>query len=172
MTIFLTSLLSFVVCAVGSTPKSPAHALYIGMVEIQFPETGKVANLRVKVFQDDLQSAVRAALPARYRPPKPKEGEWIAHNRDAVSTYFRQKLEFSSRDAILKYKIVAFSRENDICILDFTLDCPNQWESLQLRADFFTELFPAQSNVIQWKKGDKQPSFARTSRNSPIIQIY
>lgn len=170
MIIFLASLFSFFSCAVGSTPRSPAHALYIGMVEIQFPETGDSAALRVKVFCDDLQSAVRATFPSRYRPAL-KGGEWIAHNRDAVSAYFRQKLEFSLRNTLLKYKMVAFSMENDLYILDFTLQCPDNWQTLQLRADFFIELFPAQSNIIRWENGKGEPSFARTSRNSSTIQI-
>jgi len=170
MIIFLASLLTFVSCAVGSTRGSAAHALYIGMVELHFPEAGNVANLRVKVFRDDLQSAVRAALPARYRPA-PKEKEWITHNREAVIGYFRQKLEFSSQHTILKYKMVASSRENDLYLLDFTLQCPQKWQTLQLRADFFTELFPTQSNIIRWEKGKGEASFARTSRNAPVIQI-
>lgn len=176
MTISLASLcgiVCFVVCvftAQRGTGARPDHGIYIGMVELRLPDTGNLAALRVKVFHDDLQSAVRAAFPSRFRPAE-RGGEWLEANREAVLSYFRRTLVFRARNTLLKYNFAAFTRENDLYILDFVLQCPDKWQSLQIRADFLTELFPAQSNVIRWEAGKSGVFFARASRNSPEVRI-
>jgi len=145
------------------------HALYIGMVELHFPEKGNTATLQVRVFADDLKSGVRAAFPARFRPA---EGEkWLELHRKSVENYFRQKLVFRHGNKTLELSLTQVRQENEMFHLDFVLQCPKGWETLHLRADFLAELFPTQSNVVKWEKGGGVPHFARATQNAPEVVI-
>ena len=147
----------------------PLHGLYIGMVKLDFSQSGNTASLQVRVFYDDLQNGVRAAYPSKFRAAEGEE--WLSINRRLVEAYFKEKLVFSLNGRMLELSLKRSTQENDLYQFDFSLQCPTKWASIQVRADFLTELFPTQSNVVQWQKGGGAPSFARATRQTPEIVI-
>jgi hypothetical protein len=38
---------------------------------------------------------------------------------------------------------------HDVYLLEFIMDCEKVWNNLEIKADYFMELFPTQSNIIQ-----------------------
>ena len=161
--------LSFLISNVHLIAEKPLHGLYIGMVNLDFSESGNSASVKVRVFYDDLQNGVRAAYPSKFRAA---EGEqWLTLNRRLVEAYFREKLVFRLEGKPLGLLLKRGFKENDLYQFEFSLECPTKWESIRVRADFLTELFPSQSNVIQWQEGGGTPRFARATRQAPEFDL-
>jgi len=139
------------------------HALYIGVVKINCTE--KSNEVFVQVFKDDLQDAIRQHEPAF------KAAEdllFCEQNQEAISHYFNLHLQchFDDQPAPLRWQKA--SLVNDSYLFHFQIQTPEQWQKIAVTADFFMELFPSQSNVIQVKKGEVQ-RYGRTTIRKPVF---
>lgn len=140
------------------------HAIYISIVEINYSSTTKLANLQVKVFTDDLQDVLRN-YSADY-VAQPKEA-FISNNRQLVEEYFNSNLKMEVNGELLLLKFDEARAEGDAHFLSFSL--PNSqitWKSLKIEGQFFTELFPDQSNILNLKVDEKK-YFARLTKANP-----
>ena len=123
----------------------------------------------IKVFADDLQDVIRAAYPGKSRPGH--GAQFIADNGALIESYFQAHFlcRFNAGKAAL-LKWVSGKPENEVYWLKFALQTPERWRELVIKAPFFTEIFPAQSNVIQLLHGpDKR--FARLTKNDDEVQF-
>lgn len=141
------------------------HAIYIGMVELHCPEGRGAGEMRVKVFHDDFQDGVRNAFPEKFRAADP--GSWLDQNQALAEAYFRRHLICRLGGKPVAFNLVRAQQEQDIYLFEFHFDCPNQWNTMSLRADFLTELFPAQSNVVQCTIGAQPARFGRVTKAQP-----
>lgn len=140
--LFLSLLLCICILNTGSVE----HAIYVSVIEIDHRGGGSQAEVRVKVFTDDLQNALRNADP-RYVPI---EEEFFCNSYpEALEPYFKQHLRLSIDGISQRLHFKHCRKENDTFWLTFNLFCPSQWREVAVHADFFMELFPTQSNIIQ-----------------------
>lgn len=142
------------------------HAIYIGVVQVEHRQEDKIAQINVKVFEDDLRDAVRAAYPDEYRPGA--IADFCTTHRAQVARYFRRHLRCEINGAPAALSLRSGLLEQDVYLLQFTLPCPGRWKSTRIQADFFMELFPAQSNVIHLLHGQEK-RFARLTRQQATI---
>ncbi|MFM8448770.1 MAG: DUF6702 family protein [Haliscomenobacter sp.] len=144
------------------------HSLYIGMMEVVHAQGSKETVVRVRVFQDDLRSAVRAFSPSAYQAAEPEK--WPSLNQGVLQSYFGRHLSLTinSKKAALKWHSTRL--EGEVYWVEFRVQSAVSWKSLDIRADFLTELFPDQSNVVQVESNGRK-WFSRTSGAVPTAQF-
>lgn len=165
--LLLSSLLHATRLAVDVTP--PPHAIYLGVVEISHRNNLRTATATVKVFADDLQSALRSAYPETFKVgPLEKLPE---QNFGLISTYFAEHLRLSPIGGKPWWvQLQKITPQNDLFIVTITIRCPAEWPKLRIKADFLMELFPDQSNVLSIdNQGDKR--YFRFTKDQPAQQI-
>lgn len=141
----------------------PLHGIYLSVVQIDHPAQGDEAAILIKVFTDDLQDVIRAAYPGEIRPAQ--GAQFISDNSALIGSYFQQHLScrFNAGDAA-SLQWISGTPENEVYWLKFTLQVPKKWRELSIKAPFFTEVFPAQSNIIQLLHGSEK-RFARLTKS-------
>lgn len=140
-----------------------AHAFYLGTLQLSYEKDSQEALLDVKVFSDDLQSALRNAFHDFQPGPL---ADLFSQNQAEVEAYFAKHLQININSQIQQPTLYHAEQVNDTHWLRFKFSCPEKWNQLVLTADFFMELFPGQMNVLSVSyHGTKQ--FARLSKQQP-----
>ena len=143
-------------------PGLDKHALYIGFVQIDHYDHSKVAQMRIKVFSDDLQSALKNSYKS-FRFTKPEQ--LCITRGDLLGRYFSAHLAIQINDSRQKLELADCQIQGDVTLLDFTVTAPAHWRTIEVETDFFQELFPAQTNVFQISYQDKRHFFRLNSAN-------
>ncbi len=140
-----------------------SHALYLGTLQLKYEDQSSEAYLNLKVFSDDLQSAIRNANKSFKPGPL---SELFTQNQALIEAYFKKHLQLEINDMHQVLKLYSKEQINDTFILQFKIACPKTWMNLELTADFFMELFPNQMNVVSISyQGKKQ--FTRLNKKKP-----
>lgn len=150
-------------CALLPLHSSELHALYIAMVDVSHRDASRTLDVRVRVFADDLQSCVRSAFPDQYVADGSET--WPAKNRETVSRYFRQHLWFTTGGKRGALRLKSIRLEGEVYWLSLEADCAVKWTTLEAHADFFMEVFPLQSNMLQLNRGG-ETRYGRTTADS------
>ncbi|MEP5613905.1 MAG: DUF6702 family protein [Cyclobacteriaceae bacterium] len=146
---------------------TPNHAIYISVIDVNHDITTLESSVSVKVFQDDLQNAIRNFNPEYKR----SSGEEFAKiNQLDIVKYFRKNLLFKTNDRRENLEFVSSEIENDAYFLNFKFKSSASLERIEIVAGFFTELFPDQSNVLTLKAGEKK-YFARLTKTKPTYAL-
>ena len=129
---------SFLVCHLSLIP---THALYLSVMEVT--DKGNTTHISVKVFQNDLQTAVCdfAGLPATGLD------EFISHNRPSVDRYFQQHLKLMADGAPMQLTLQQIEAVGDSYWVTFDGKSTN-WTRLNIHADYLMEIFPTQENIV------------------------
>lgn len=162
--ILLVGILIFLQLSFSQTKESwREHALYLGTIQVKYEGDSAVAHLELKVFSDDLQSAIRNA----YETFKPGPiSDLFTENQPLIETYFGEHLQVEINGSIQVLQLTHHEQLNDAHLLKFELKSPSVWNQLELTADFFMELFPTQTNVVSVSYL-QQKQFARLSKQQP-----
>jgi len=141
------------------------HAIYLssGIVEIQ-PEKKEV-TITIKVFADDLQSV----LISRF-----ENNQILLHAipNQYIENYFNEHLVFSSSQ-LKRLPLVLIKKEmiGELYVLDFNISTKKEiGQKIQIKADYFMELFPGQINVLKIKWSTKH-HFLRFTKNQSLQTI-
>lgn len=140
----------------------PLHALHLATIQVNHPEHSKIAHMSIKVFSDDLQSAIRNA-DDRFTPG-PLE-TLFENNEKLVAKYFYSHLQLEIDGHASVFTLAKWEPQNDVFLLTFQIACPEIWQNIHFQADFFMELFPDQSNVLSLVHGEEK-QFARLTKQS------
>jgi|GEM_PF-837190 len=140
-----------------------SHALYLGTLQLEYQTEEQEAYLDLKVFSDDLQSAIRNAYQEFQPGPL---STLFTQNQPLIEDYFAQHLKISLNDVDHVPKLYQSKQLNDAYLLQFKFASPAHWAKLELTADFFMELFPNQVNVVSVAY-QQQKQFARLSKKQP-----
>lgn len=151
-----------------SFPKEsrPSHALYLGTVQLKHETGADHAQMNIKVFSDDLQSAVRNASADFQTGPL---SNLFEKNEGLIKAYFRQHTKITINGQLIVPTLNKWVQQNDVHLLTFELSCPAQWQGVDFQANFFMELFPTQSNVVSIMNGE-QRQFARLNKQNSSCQ--
>ena len=129
--------------------KSPDHAIYLSLTEIELKESS--ATISIKVFSDDLQDALRNHS-TRYQP-----GDLISYfdlNQKLGEVYFQEQLTLTADGKKLDLKLVNYTIEGDAHFVNLSAELPQQMSTMELNASFLMELFPTQTNVVKITQGE------------------
>lgn len=152
-------------CPLGATqPPEVDHALYIAVIQLEHSPSQTVATITVKVFTDDLQSALRNAN-RQYVPVKAEQ--LCGASRQSIQQYFKDHLVLLINQKKYPLTLSSCEHENDVFLLRFDLKCPDKWKTVKVSADFLMELFPDQSNMVSIFNGEEK-RFFRLTRQQPV----
>ena len=115
------------------------HAVYISVLEIDS------RNMRVKVFSDNLEDAIR-------------------NESVSIEVYFQKKIKLQINDQNVNFDLKEVNVKGDSHWITFQLDVSEEWQSFYLEAAYFIELFPDQINVV--KVLSDKPRFFRLSKRN------
>jgi len=142
------------------------HAFYIGVVQITMEEK---MTVQVKVFSDDLQAILQNEIGYQ------KVGavkELCKAQTDNIQRYFQRTLQININEQPVELVLSNCEQINDVHLLHFhTIDCPVSWRQVAVNANFFMELFPTQSNVLQlnYKDQDTARRFGKMTSQTPTL---
>lgn len=151
-----------------SFPKEsgPSHALYLGTIQLKHEAGEDHAHMHIKVFSDDLQSAIRNASADFQIGPL---SNLFEKNEALIKAYFRQHTNIIINGQLTTPTLSKWDQQNDVHLLTFELSCPTQWQEVEFKANFFMELFPTQSNVVSIMNGEHR-QFARLNKQKSNCQ--
>lgn len=122
--------------------------------------------MNIKVFSDDLQSAVRNSSADFQAGPL---SNLFEKNEALIRAYFRQHTHITINGQLIAPTLSKWEQQNDVHLLTFELSCPTQWQEVEFKANFFMELFPTQSNVVSIMNGERR-QFARLNKQKSNCQ--
>ncbi len=136
---------------VGTQKES--HGIYISVVEIDHRNIAENAAVRLKVFTDDLENALRN----KYK----KSFTLIGKNGcntydDDIEDYFRKHLNLRVNTGAIDITLDSCEENGDSLWLTFSTSAKGDWSTVEVKADYFMELFPAQSNVVSVYYGEQK----------------
>ena len=116
----------------------PDHAFYLSVIEINYDE-GTSAELTVKVFSDDLQSALRNDKNLDELPPL---DQLCGSFEISLTDYFAEHLKVSLDDKLLESRFESCEIVGETHLLTYALPWDKGFDSCMVTADLFIELFP------------------------------
>lgn len=146
--IFIAALLE-----IATTVVETPHAIYISVIEINHLEADNEATLIVKVFSNDFEDALYNHSDKRLQISKANECEL---NKEIIETYFRKHLQMQVNGKSLVYRFTSCDINDDSIWLTFSMTCMRDWNNFSIKADYFMELFPAQTNVVNLHEGGEK----------------
>jgi|GEM_PF-1162508 len=127
----------------------PNHALYLSITDMEISESK--ADFKVKVFSDDLRDALKSYRPSEYKPADMQR--YFSLNQDLANNYFEEHFLLWAGEKKLALQVKGATIENDAHFINFSCSIPQNLKELRVKADFFMELFPTQTNVVKVKSG-------------------
>ena len=133
--------LFLLICSSFSYP----HAIYISVIELNKTPGNKII-MNCKVFSDDLQSALRNYSSSYKHSPI----DLVASsNAEIIPKYFNERLLVHLDGVRVLFKYNGYEQESDAHFLSFEGTFQSEPKEITIKADYFMELFPDQSNVIK-----------------------
>ena len=146
---------------------STDHAIYISVSKITHEEAQPTATIQMRVFADDLKSVLRNKF--GYEAISEKE-TFCSDYEHYINRYFKKKLTFTINKEITTIKLINCERTDEVYQLMFIMDCPINWDSAQISATYFMELFPKQSNVFHIEDADIK-QFGRATKGDELLKM-
>ncbi len=123
----------------------PEHAIYLSVIEVEVIASGE-SKLRIKIFSDDLQNALRN-FSNDYQHHDLQH--YFAQNQALAEQYFQAHLKISVNRKPVSMSLQNFTIENDAHFVTFSMSTPTSPNKMEVQADFLMELFPTQTNVVK-----------------------
>lgn len=152
-------------CVSSNQQEGTDHAIYIGVVDIN--KNDQRISLKVKVFTDDLEDALQNEFGKKIVLSDEKSCFEQVVNLEG---YFLQHLKIQINRSDYVYKFRGCEKLEDAIWLSFEGPCPAQWKEISITADFLTELFPTQTNIINLSRNGKK-HFLRLTNNKASGKI-
>lgn len=123
--------------------------------------------VRIKVFTDDLGAALQNAFDKGLNIDKTVPCQNFTKH---IEKYFQIHFDCSINEEQSQIELQACQKENDTTWLTFAMNCPQQWHNIKIKADFFMELFPTQSNVfnIQYEQEKRYFRIVKAKKEKTI----
>lgn len=164
LTLFL---IFFILTAFQSTKQIEEHALYIGVIKIDHEPNEEKAIMTMRVFSDDLKSALRNTFGYESISEKPS---FCDDYESYINQYFIKRFTCTVNRQAIKYRLSSCNRTEEVSDLEFLLDCPSTWDSAKVEAEFFMELFPNQSNIVKINCGSTK-RFGRATKGNEVLRF-
>ncbi len=144
------------------------HALYVGVIELKHEPGHHLAHLTVKTFTNDLEDCLYHAFGTRYKLTgdlDSAKGLW-----SKIENYISEHTVLNINRLPTDLTLVKVEVMQDSYWMNFKVECPLQWNFLELKAAFLMELFPDQVNVVHIKEGP-QKQFFRLNKHQSTITV-
>lgn len=143
------------------------HAIYISVIKVTHEEAQPTATIQLRVFADDLKSILRNKF--GYEAISEKN-TFCSDYEQYINRYFQNQLTFTINKEVPTFQLNNCERMDEVYQLSFIMDCPINWDSAQIKAPYFMELFPNQSNVLHIENaGIKR--FGRATKGNELLKM-
>jgi len=153
-----------------SATEQPPHAFYLAVVQLDHAAGGITAQVTIKVFTDDMQDALRNAFPDEFQPVA--TDAFCERLGDQAGRYFDRHFNCVINGEERPMNLQRCELQNDVYLLQFELSCPADWRELEVKADFFMELFPSQTNVLSILHGEEKGYFRLTKGAEACTVVF
>ena len=137
---------SLIILAFLLSSFSGDHALYVSVIELEHENKATKYSFSIKVFKDDLANALRnfeSSADVR------DLSQLVDRNKRIINDYFGKQLKIKVGKTEVSFLLKDSQDENDAVFLNFEGLCPAKWNSISIKAPYFTEVYPDQSNIVQ-----------------------
>ncbi len=126
--------------------KGNAHPFYVSICQINFNEQNHSLEISVKIFADDLQTALNNRniedLFMGDDREKPETDQYI-------SAYLKDKLSISIDEKPIQFSFLGKEQEDDAFWCFLETKNVNSLDSIEVTNTILTEIFDTQSNIVQ-----------------------
>lgn len=124
----------------------PLHPLHVSVTEIEFDEKDKALEIMMRVFIDDLETALRSKTGNPELEILDLKGGVTADQliRDYLATHFSIALDGKPQ----KINYLGHESEGDAFIFYIEVSNVRKWKTIKVLHDAMTEVFDDQSNLI------------------------
>lgn len=150
----LISILLTVITTNNIIEKPIFHAVYISVLELNKEEQ----TLKIKIFENDLKDAIFSQTQERVSF---SEGKCYV-NKSIVESYLSKHLQLLVNNQPMLFTLQRCELNETSLWLHFSLNAPQHWQKLHIKADYLMELFPTQSNVVSVLANGKKSMFRLT----------
>lgn len=136
-----------------------AHKFYVSMTDIHYNAKKQSLEISVKVFTDDLETAIQSSEDDKL---------WIGDKKEApqvdslIETYFRKKFQVSVNGEAAKFDFLGKESETDVVWCYLEIKDVAKLESLDVSNRVFMHLFDEQKNLVHIYAGDAEESLLLT----------
>ena len=126
-------------------------------------------TIQVKVFSDDLQAILQNEIGYQKIGAMKELCETQPKN---LQQYFQRTLQIAINELPIDLVLTNCEQINDVHLLQFKAShCPAIWTQAAIKANFFMELFPTQSNVVQlnYPHSETAIQFGRMTLQTPSL---
>jgi hypothetical protein len=162
LTLILSLLLTTKYCLT-----SEEHAIYIALIEIEDLEKEDSLQVRIKVFTDDLENALRTSPDYQ----SASESIFCEINRMAINQYFKDHLLIRLNDGVQALEYLRGEWIGDTYWLSFNIR-RTKWDDLYIDADFLMEIYPTQQNIVTVNRNGIKKSCRLNLRKSSCTLNY
>ncbi len=145
------------------------HALYISVLELSHFPTSQTAQLKIKIFANDLGDALQNERNQRISIDSLSITE---SSKEAILQYFSKHVILKINHTECNLDFDKVEKNGDSLWLYFHANTPSQWKHFYMKADYLMELFPTQSNIVSITNGSKK-RFAKLSIDeTSVTEIF
>ncbi|HHH49655.1 MAG TPA: hypothetical protein ENK52_01605 [Saprospiraceae bacterium] len=123
-------------------------------IKITHQNNKLITDIQLKVFTNDLQDAIHNFAPDEYQPTDTKQ--FFPVHQKLIEQYFAQHLICQFNAQKIPLSNCTYELRNDVFLINFILETPRAWKKVNIKADYFMELFPSQSNIIHIENGNEK----------------
>lgn len=127
------------------------HAVYIGVIEIVPREHSDNLEMRIKLFTDDLEEAIRDETGQGILI---RDQEALNQFKDLIRVYIENHLSVAINGEPTDFVLLKIEPENDTTWSYFLIDKPGSIQSVTINSDLLLHVFPDQTNVIHLELQD------------------
>lgn len=139
------------------------HPLHVSVMEIAHDTNEKELEITLRVFTDDLETAIRNQL----NQPEVTILEPIGSTTDKLTwAYLQGKLNVTldGKKQVLKY--LGHEKDEDAMVFYIQVQPVKAWETIELKNSVLTELYSDQSNLVNVTVKEETKSL-RLMRDNP-----
>jgi len=138
------------------------HALYISVLEIDHRNKSNEAGVNIKVFENDLADALKNEYRKTFNLEDSGScSEYIPE----IQEYFLKHITININGVNVMLRLTSCEKNSDSIWFYCMITTKDNWQEVEVKADYLMELFPTQSNVVSVYHGDQKKFLRITNDN-------
>lgn len=131
------------------------HPFYLSICQINFNDKSESLEIALKVFTTDLASALKEKGHGELFIGEEKEDQEADMH---VNAYLKERFQIEIDGEVLQYEFLGKETEGDATWCYLEIASLQNFTSIKVTSQIFTDLFEGQKNIIHVKKGQKEKS--------------
>ena len=131
------------------------HPLHSSVTEMSYNQKDQSWEISIRLFQDDLEQSVSAAIGKKYRMVPGDEA-----SEKELDTYLRKHFRFHAGKQIsTPYRWLGTEQQQDAIWVYLEIPTTSDLAGSYLENSIFLEVFEDQTNLVQWAPAGQKKSY-------------